>query len=66
MTQFESGERVREYYRKQGAAAERIVLIKMLRGTLCFDFIEQTYCTHHGGKCQEVQDLIDKLERVSK
>jgi hypothetical protein len=71
------GERVREFYRKQGEVRERERIIALIKRQVCFDALAdhdamETFrlahpevvgrCEHHGGKCTDLLRLIGRLE----
>jgi hypothetical protein len=71
------GEPVRENYRRQGEARERDRIIELIKRQVCFDALADhdamaTFrmahpevvgrCAHHGGKCTDLLQLIDRLE----
>lgn len=42
--------------------AERTRIATLMRHELlCFDYLEKGWCEHHGGKCQDIQQFMDKL-----
>ena len=55
------GEGVREFYRKQGVSVANHNFQQQLLDVLCFDFREKGWCENHGGKCQDVQEIITRL-----
>jgi hypothetical protein len=72
------GEPVRENYRRQGEARERDRIIDLIKRQVCFDALADHdtlpsivrdahpevvgRCSHHGGKCTDLLQLIDRLE----
>jgi hypothetical protein len=48
-----------------GAAVERLRIIKEIERIICFDALadEDGRCSHHGGKCYDVRELINRLNR---
>jgi hypothetical protein len=71
------GEPVRENYRRQGEARERDRIVELIKRQVCFDALADhdamaTFrmahpevvgrCAHHGGKCTDLLQLIDRLE----
>jgi hypothetical protein len=72
------GEPVRENYRRQGEARERDRIIELIKRQVCFDALADHAalptsvreahpevvgrCAHHGGKCTDLLQLIDRLE----
>jgi hypothetical protein len=58
-----NGEKGAVYFRaKEEARSEaKADSLKFLRSLLCFDFRAQGYCPNHGGKCADIQELIDEL-----
>lgn len=60
----ENGERVRNFYRKQGADAERERIVALIERIICFDALadDDGRCVHHGGKCYDIRQLINRLE----
>lgn len=63
-----AGDAVRDFYRKQGAAVEREYLIGRILGQVCFDAQNDAdgRCSHHGGKCYELLQLIAVLKEGNK
>lgn len=61
----ESGERVRNFYRNQGEQAERERIIALIERQICFDALadDDGRCSHHGGKCYDLRELILRLQR---
>lgn len=62
--QTENGERVRNFYRNQGAKAQLERVIEQIERNLCFDSLADPdgRCGNHGGKCYEFRQLINKLK----
>jgi hypothetical protein len=62
------GEPVRENYRRQGEARERDRIIALIERRICFDALadEDGRCTHHGGKCYDLRELITRLQKEAK
>ncbi len=71
------GEPVRENYRRQGEVRERDRIVELIKRQVCFDALAdhdamETFrmahpeivgrCAHHGGKCTDLLQLIDRLE----
>jgi hypothetical protein len=54
------GEGVREFYRKQGV----LLAVKRIKDHICFDALQDLNhrCSHHGGKCYELWNLIESLK----
>jgi len=52
------GEGVREFYRRQGVSVANHNFQQQLLELLCREFRRDSTCSH---KCQEIQDIIDKL-----
>ena len=48
-----------------GAAKERERIIGLIERRICFDALadEDGRCSHHGGKCYDLRELINKLKR---
>jgi hypothetical protein len=48
-----------------GAAKERERIIDLIERRICFDALadEDGRCSHHGGKCYDLRELINKLKR---
>ena len=44
-----------------GVASERERISHLLQRILCFDFQAEGFCTHHRGKCKDIQELWDRL-----
>lgn len=46
-----------------GASRERVEIIRQIRQQICFDSLadEDGRCSHHGGKCYELLQLIAAL-----
>lgn len=46
-------------------AAERERIITQIERRICFDALadEDGRCSHHGGKCYDLRELINKLKR---
>lgn len=72
-----AGDAVRNKYRREGAEAERQIIIDLIKRQVCFDALADhdlmaTFrmahpevvgrCAHHGGKCTDLLILIGKLE----
>lgn len=59
------GEPVRENYRQQGEARERDRIVELIKRQVCFDALadDDGRCSHHGGKCYELRELITRLQR---
>ena len=59
------GEPVRENYRRQGEARERERIIALIERRICFDALadDDGRCTHHGGKCYDLRELINRLKK---
>jgi hypothetical protein len=59
------GEPVREFYRKQGEVRERERIIALIERRICFDALadDDGRCSHHGGKCYDLRELITRLQR---
>ena len=58
------GEPVRENYRRQGEARERERIIALIERRICFDALadDDGRCSHHGGKCYDLRELINRLK----
>jgi len=59
------GEPVRENYRRQGEVRERERIIALIERRICFDALadDDGRCSHHGGKCYDLRELIKGLQR---
>jgi hypothetical protein len=59
------GEPVRENYRQQGEVRERERIIALIERRICFDALadDDGRCSHHGGKCYDLRELITRLQR---
>jgi hypothetical protein len=59
------GEPVRKNYRRQGEARERERIIALIERRICFDALadDDGRCSHHGGKCYDLRELITRLQR---
>ena len=59
------GEPVRENYRRQGEARERERIIALIERRICFDALadDDGRCSHHGGKCYDLRELINRLKK---
>jgi hypothetical protein len=59
------GEPVRENYRRQGEARERERIIALIERRICFDALadDDGRCPHHGGKCYDLRELINRLKK---
>ena len=59
------GEPVRENYRRQGEARERDRIIALIERRICFDALadDDGRCSHHGGKCYDLRELINRLKK---
>ena len=59
------GEPVRENYRRPGEARERERIIALIERRICFDALADPdgRCTHHGGKCYDLRELITRLQK---
>ncbi len=62
---FIETEQSREYNRVQGERRERKRIIELIERRICFDALadEDGRCTHHGGKCYDLRELINNLKR---
>lgn len=58
------GEPVRENYRRQGEVRERERIIELIERRICFDALadDDGRCSHHGGKCYDLRELINRLK----
>jgi hypothetical protein len=59
------GEPVRENYRRQGEVRERERIIALIKRRICFDALadDDGRCSHHGGKCYDLRELITRLQK---
>jgi hypothetical protein len=59
------GEPVRENYRRQGEARERDRIAAEIERQICFDALadDDGRCSHHGGKCYDLRELINRLKK---
>jgi hypothetical protein len=51
-----------------GVRAERERIIALIERRICFDALadDDGRCTHHGGKCYDLRELITRLQKEAK
>lgn len=50
---------------QEAVVEERKRIIALIERRICFDALEDPdgRCSHHGGKCYDLRELINRLER---
>lgn len=61
----DAGEAVRNKYRREGAQLERRHIVAQIERRICFDALADPdgRCSHHGGKCYDLRQLIHDLNK---